>query len=250
MAGTAALVTGASSGIGEAVALALAERGAHVTLVARRADRLRQVAEKITGNGGEAHAVQADLGEEPGAHAAVEAAVGAAGRLDIVVNNAGVLLLGPVEDAPTDEWWRMVRLDLMGVALVTRAALPHLLRAARSAPRQVADVVNVSSVGGRIATPGTAVYNAAKAGVNAFSESLRQEVTRRYVRVSVIEPGFVATELPLQSRPEVLAALADGFDPGPPLAPADVADAIAYTVTRPRHIALNEILLRPTEQVA
>lgn len=248
--GTAALVTGASSGIGEATALALAERGALVTLAARRLDRLQQVADKITGMGGEARVVQADIGDERGAHAAVEAAAAAAGRLDLVVNNAGILLLGPVEDAPTDEWRSMVQVNLMGLALVTRAALPHLIRAARTGPRHVADLVNVSSVGGRTATPNTAVYSAAKAGVNAFSESLRQEVARRYVRVSVIEPGFVATELPLHSRPEVVAALADGFDPGPPLAPADVAEVIAHMVTRPRHMALHEVLLRPTEQLA
>ncbi|MGX2993259.1 SDR family NAD(P)-dependent oxidoreductase [Streptomyces sp. JNUCC 64] len=250
LAGTAALVTGASSGIGAAVARALAARGAVVTLAARRRDRLEAVARDITARGGTALVVEADVSGEPGATAAVESAVARAGRLDIVVNNAGVLLLGPVEDAPTEEWERMVRLNLLGVALVTRAALPHLLRAAASAPREVADLVNVSSVGGRIATPNTAVYNAAKSGVNAFSESLRQEVARRHVRVAVIEPGFVATELPFHSRPDVLARLAGDFDPGTPLDPADVAETICHVVTRPRHMAVNEVLLRPAEQLA
>lgn len=247
--GTTALVTGASSGIGEAVAGALAARGALVALAARRRDRLTQVAGNIRAKGGAALVVEADVSDERGAEAAVAAAAAESGRLDIVVNNAGVLLLGPVEDAPTGEWRRMVELNLLGLAFVSRAALPHLLRAAGSSPRYVADLVNISSVGGRIATPNTAVYNAAKSGVNAFSESLRQEVARRHVRVAVIEPGFVATELPLHSRPEVLQRLAGGFDPGTPLDPADVAETIVHVVTRPRHMAVNEILLRPTEQL-
>lgn len=134
LAGTTALVTGASSGIGEAVAGALAARGALVALAARRRDRLTQVAENIRAKGGAALVVEADVSDEPGAEAAVAAAVAESGRLDIVVNNAGVLLLGPVEDAPTEEWRRMVELNLLGVALVSRAALPHLLRAAAPAP--------------------------------------------------------------------------------------------------------------------
>ncbi|MEV4740979.1 SDR family NAD(P)-dependent oxidoreductase [Streptomyces sp. NPDC049555] len=242
--GTTALVTGASSGIGEATARALAAAGATVVLAARRGDRLRKLAEAIGGV-----VAEGDLGDEAGAQAAVTAAVRATGRLDVVVNSAGLLLLGPVDGAPTDEWHRMVRVGLMGTAFVTRAALPHLMRAAADGPRRVADVVTVSSVGGRIATPNTAVYNAVKFGVNGFSEALRQEVARRHVRVCVVEPGFVATELASHSRPEVLQALAGDFDPGEPLRPEDVAETIVHVVTRPRHVAIGEVLLRPTEQL-
>ncbi|MEW2574890.1 SDR family NAD(P)-dependent oxidoreductase [Streptomyces syringium] len=250
LAGTTALVTGASSGIGEATALALAAQGACVVLAARRRDRLEKTAATVTAAGGRAVVAEADLSGEAGATAAVSAAVAATGRLDIVVNSAGVLLLGPVEDAPTEEWHRMVNVNLLGTALVTRAALPHLLRAAADGPRHVADLVNVSSLGGRVATANTAVYNAAKFGVNGFSEALRQEVARRHLRVCVVEPGFVATELPRHSRPEVLEALAGGFDPGEPMRPADIAGTIVHVVTRPRHMAIGEVLLRPAEQLA
>ncbi|MEU1826542.1 SDR family NAD(P)-dependent oxidoreductase [Streptomyces abikoensis] len=249
LAGTTALVTGASSGIGEATALALAAEGARVTLVARRGDRLLKVAEAVEALGGRAFVAEADLATESGAVTAVEAALAAHGRLDIVVNAAGVLLLGPVDGAPTEEWHRMVGVNLLGAALVTRAALPHLLRAAADGPRRVADVVNISSSGARAATPGTALYDATKSGLNGFSEALRQEVARRHVRVCVVEPGFVATELPTHSRPEVLAALADGFDPGTPLRPEDVAGTIVHVVTRPRHMAIGEVLVRPAEQL-
>lgn len=176
--GTVSLVTGASSGIGEATAVALADQGSTVAIVARRKDRLDSLAERISSGGGRALVVEADITDEAQAVSAVARTVRELGRLDTLVNNAGVMLLGPILDAPTEEWRRMVHLNLLGLLYCTHAALPHLLESAERAPRNVADVVNVSSVAGRVARLGSGVYNATKWGVVAFSESLRQEVNR------------------------------------------------------------------------
>jgi NADP-dependent 3-hydroxy acid dehydrogenase YdfG len=248
--GTVALVTGASSGIGEATARALSGLGASVALVARRKDRLEELAAALRAAGGERQALvlAADVTEQSQAIEVVERTVAEFGRLDTVVNNAGVMLLGPAVGAPTEEWDRMVALNVQGLLYVSHAALPHLLRAAESEPRRVADLVNVSSVAGRRSSNGSAVYNLTKAGVGAFSEGLRQEVTGRHVRVSLIEPGAVATELTTHLRPEVrevVRARQEGIEP---LEAEDIADLIAYVVTRRRHVAVNEILVRPTEQ--
>jgi NADP-dependent 3-hydroxy acid dehydrogenase YdfG len=243
-----ALVTGASSGIGEATALALAREGAAVALAARRTERLDALAENIRGDGGVALVLSADVSDERHARDAVERAVDALGRLDTLVNDAGVMLLGPIADAPVEEWRRMVDVNLLGLLYCTHAALPHLLAAAQSGPRGVADIVNVSSVAGRVARNGSGVYNATKHGVGAFSEALRQEVTGRHVRVSLIEPGAVATELSSHNRPEIREQIGRRFAGIERLEAADIADAIAYVVTRPRHMAVNEVLVRPTEQ--
>ena len=246
--GTVALVTGASSGIGEATARELARQGAAVALVARRVDRLEDLAERICGDGGTALTIEADVTDEPRAVAAVERCVSELGRLDTLVNNAGMMLLGPVRGAPLDEWERMIDINLLGLLYCTRAALPHLLEAAEREPRRVADLVNISSVAGRVARSGSGVYNLTKHGVGAFSEALRQEVTARHVRVSLVEPGAVATELSGHNRPEVLEQIRGRFDGVERLQADDIADAIAYIVTRPRHVAVNEMLVRPTEQ--
>jgi NADP-dependent 3-hydroxy acid dehydrogenase YdfG len=247
--GTVALVTGASSGIGEATALALAAEGAAVAVVARRRDRLDALAQKIEGDGGRVLVSETDVTDEAQAVAAVEGAVEKFGRLDIVVNNAGLMLLGPIVGADTSEWTRMIELNVLGLMYVTAASLPHLLRAAEEEPRRVSDLVNVSSVAGRVARLGSGAYNASKWGVNAFSEALRQEVTEQHVRVSLVEPGAVSTELAGHNRPEVLSTLRASLGDVERMEAGDIADAIAYTVTRPRHVALNEILIRPTEQV-
>jgi NADP-dependent 3-hydroxy acid dehydrogenase YdfG len=243
--GTVALVTGASSGIGTATARRLAGHGASVALVARRADRLEALAGEI-GTG--AVPIEADVGDLGAAESAVQRAVEHFGRLDVLVNNAGVMLLGPVLDAPVEEWERMVQVNLLGVLYCTKAAMPHLLAAAEQQPRGTADVVNVSSVAGRVARLGSGVYNATKHGLGAFSESLRQEVTGRHVRVSLVEPGAVETELAGHNRPEVLEGLRARFEAMERLQADDIADAIAYVVTRPRRVAINELLVRPTEQ--
>ncbi len=248
--GTVALITGASSGIGEATAAALAEAGALVVVAARRKDRLDELVSAIASTGGRrAEAVAADVTVPADAAGLVDGVVGRHGRLDIVVNNAGVMLNGPVVGAPLDEWERMVALNVNGLLHVAHAALPHLLRAAAEpAPRGVADLVNISSVAGRVARVGSGVYNLTKHGVNAFSESLRQEVTQRHVRVALVEPGAVATELVSHMRPESQAGFEERFAEVELLQAGDIAEAIRYVVTRPRHMAVNEILIRPTEQ--
>ena len=245
-----ALITGASSGIGEATARVLTARGAAVALVARRQDRLDQLAESLTRDGGRVLVIPADVSDQGQSQAAVERTVAQFGRLDIVVNNAGVMLLGPAVGAPLEEWDRMVALNLAGVLYIAHAALPHLLSAAQDSPRQVADLINISSVAGRVARNGSSVYNATKFGVVAFTESLRQELAGRHVRVSVIEPGVVATELQSHLRQEIREQAMRRFASVEPLQAEDIADVIDFIVTRPRRMAINEVLVRPSEQEA
>ena len=245
---TVALVTGASSGIGEATAIRLAQLGAAVAILARRADRLEQLRARIDSEGGTALVIEADVSSEQQARAAVERVVSELGRLDTLVNNAGMMLLGPIENAPLDEWERMLQVNVAGLLYYAHAALPHLLEAAQQGPRNVADMVNISSVAGRVARLGSGVYNLTKHGVGAFSESLRQEVTGRHVRVSLVEPGAVSTELSSHNRPEIREVIAQTFADTERLEASDIADAIAYIVTRPRRVAVNEVLIRPTEQ--
>jgi NADP-dependent 3-hydroxy acid dehydrogenase YdfG len=248
--GAVALITGASSGIGEATALALAEQGAAVAVVARRRDRLEKLARQIEGKGGQALVIEADVTDREQATAAVERTVSEQGRLDVLVNNAGVMLLGPAAEAPLEEWDRMVSLNVLGVLYIAHAALPHLVAAAQDSPRQVADLVNISSVAGRVARSGNGVYSLTKHGVGAFSESLRQELAGRHVRVSLVEPGATATELASHLRPEVREQSMRRFSGVQRLEAEDIADAVEYVVTRPRHVAVNELLIRPTEQEA
>jgi NADP-dependent 3-hydroxy acid dehydrogenase YdfG len=244
--GAVALVTGASSGIGEATAAVLAQEGARVALVARRKDRLESLAGRIGGQS--SLVIEADVTDPAQAAGAVERTVSELGRLDILVNNAGVMLLGPIVDAPVEEWQRMVHLNLLGLLYCTHAALPHLLKAAETEPRSVSDVINISSTAGRVARLNSGVYNATKHGVGAFSESLRQEVTARHVRVTLIEPGATATELAFHNRPEILEGMAQTFGGIEIMQAEDIAEAIRYAVTQPRRVAVNEILIRPTEQ--
>jgi NADP-dependent 3-hydroxy acid dehydrogenase YdfG len=239
--GTAALVTGASSGIGEAAARALAAEGAKVALAARRKDRLDALATELGGL-----AIETDVTDREQAAGAVERTVSELGRLDIVINNAGVMLLGPIVDAPVEEWDRMIDLNLKGLLYTAHAALPHLLRAAQEGPREVADLVNISSVAGRRVGQGGGIYQLTKHGVGVFSEALRQEVTARHVRSSLVEPGATESELVTHVREEVRSNLTPSSIQI--LRAEDIADAIVYIVTRPRHMAVNEILIRPTEQ--
>jgi NADP-dependent 3-hydroxy acid dehydrogenase YdfG len=240
--GTVALVTGASSGIGEAAARALAAEGAQVALAARRKDRLDTLAAELGGG----LAIEADITDREQAIGAVETTASELGRLDIVVNNAGVMLLGPLVDAPVEEWDRMIDLNVKGLLYTAHAALPHLLRAAQDGPRNVADLVNISSVAGRRVGQGGGIYQLTKHGVGVFSEALRQEVTARHVRSSLVEPGATESELVTHVREEVRSNLTPSSIQI--LRAEDIADAIVYVVTRPRHMAVNEILIRPTEQ--
>ncbi|MCF4120548.1 SDR family NAD(P)-dependent oxidoreductase [Antribacter sp. KLBMP9083] len=247
--GTIALITGASSGIGAATARRLAEHGASVALVARRGDRLESLAAEIEQAGGTALAVEADITDRDQAEAAVQQVVDRFGRLDTLVNNAGVMLLGPVVGADPAEWDRMIAVNVRGLLHTTHAALPHLLKAADDSPRQVADIVNISSIAGRVAWGGYGVYNLTKFGVNGFTESLRQEVTRRHLRVGVIEPGGVATELASHNAPEIQEQMTTPFyEQTEVLAPEDIADGVAYMITRPRHASVAEMWIMPTDQ--
>ena len=247
--GTVALITGASSGIGEATARALAAQGAKVAVAARRLERLERLASEIGGEGHTALAIQSDITDQEQAITAVDRTVDELGRLDILVNNAGQMLLGPIEEAPTEEWDRMIDLTLKGLVNTTHAALPHLLAAAGESERGCADLVNISSVAGRIARSGSGVYNLTKHGVGAFSESFRQEFASRKVRSTIIEPGAVDTELTDHIRDGVREEVRGRFADIKSLEATDIADAIAYAVTRPWHVSVNEVLIRPTEQV-
>ena len=247
--GTVALVTGASSGIGEATAFALAQRGAKVAVAARRRAKLEALRERIEAAGGTALVLDVDVTVQEQASYAVEETAARLGRLDILINNAGVMLLGPIPDADIGEWKRMLDLNVNGVLYCTNAALPFLKTAAEQGPRRVSDLVNISSVAGRVARAGAGVYNASKFAVGAFSEALRQEVTRQHVRVALVEPGLVDTELRSHNRPEIQEQITKSLPDTEPLLASDIADAILYVVTRPRHVAVNEVLIRPTEQM-
>jgi NADP-dependent 3-hydroxy acid dehydrogenase YdfG len=250
LSGTIALVTGASSGIGAATARRLADHGACVALVARRRDRLEALAAEIDKAGGTALVVDADITDRTQAEAAVQQTVQRFGGLDTLVNNAGLMLLGPVVGADTQEWDRMIATNIQGLLSTTRAALPHLLQAAEQGPRRVAEIVNISSIAGRVAWNGYGVYSLTKFGVRGFTESLRQELTQRHVRVGVVEPGGVATELGSHNKPEVRNQMIDPFyEQTEVLAPEDIADGVAYMVTRPRHTAIGELWIMPTDQV-
>jgi clavulanate-9-aldehyde reducatase len=235
-------VTGASSGIGEATALACARAGAAVALAARRADRIEKLAARIAEEGGRAVAIPTDVGEEEQARAFIERAYDEFGRLDVLVNNAGVMLLGPITNADTEEWRRMMHANVFGVLYCTHAALP--LMAAQGSGH----IVNVSSVAGRVARAGSGVYNLTKFGVGAFSESLRQEGVALGVRVTLVEPGAVATELPGHNRPEVLEQMAKRFQGVTPLAAEDIANAVLYAIGQPANVSVNEVLIRPSAQ--
>jgi clavulanate-9-aldehyde reducatase len=242
--GKVVAITGASSGIGEATALACVEAGAKVALAARRTDRIEALAQRIRDGGGEAVAIATDVADEAGARAFIEGAREQLGGFHGLVNNAGVMLLGPVEGADTDQWRTMVDVNCLGLLYCTHAALPIMRE------EGAGHIVNVSSVAGRVASLGSAVYNLTKWGVVGFSEGLRQEALHANVRVTIIEPGFVETELQghNEGNPIVMEAIDKMRDQMDPLQASDIADAIAYALTRPQHVAINEVLIRPTKQ--
>jgi NADP-dependent 3-hydroxy acid dehydrogenase YdfG len=240
--GKVAAITGASSGIGEATALAMAREGASVALAARRKDRIDDLAERIGAEGGHAIAVETDVTDEEQANAFIDCAKDELGGLDILVNNAGLMLLGPVAGAPTEQWRQMVEVNLLGLLYCTHAALPIM------GSQGSGDIVNVASVAGRIASMGSGVYNMTKWGVVGFSEALRQECARAHVRVTAIEPGWVDTELQGHNEHplvvEGMNKLIKQIDKI--LEPEDISRAILYAVTQPPHVSINEMLIRPT----
>lgn len=243
LSGRTALVTGASSGIGAATALALAGAGAKVAIAARRADRLEDLKQRIQSLGGTAEVIVADFAREAEAVDAVGTAEAAFGQLDILVNNAGVMYLEPVAEADLGRWRHMLELNVLGLIAASQAALPGM-RARRSG-----DIVNIASTAGRIANPNGAGYSATKFGVVAFTEALRKEVYKDRVRLTVVEPGIVETELRDHIAHDGARATIDTFVAAVrQLQPEDVANAILYAVSQPPHVCINEILMRPTDQ--
>jgi NADP-dependent 3-hydroxy acid dehydrogenase YdfG len=243
--GRKALITGASSGIGEATAEAMAAEGAAVALGARRKDRLDELASRIESGGGKAVAIEADIADETQAKELVESAHAELGGLDTLINNAGVMLLGPLQGADPAEWRTMIEVNCLGLLYCTHYALPVIRDGGGG------DVVNVSSVAGRTAALGSGVYNMTKWGVVGFSESLRQEGTHIGVRVTLIEPGFVDTELQGHNENPLVVEQIDKMREatGTVLESEDIANAIVYAVAQPRHVSINEVLVRPTGQI-
>lgn len=239
--GTTAVVTGASSGIGAATARALAAEGAAVALLARRRERLEELAAEL---GERASVHGTDVADEAGVRASLEAVVATHGGIDVLVNNAGYGRIGPAADAEWADWKAMVDVNVLGVFAAAMAAVPHLVKAA-AGPRGVADMITVSSVAGRKVVKGTNVYAATKHAVGAFSEGLRQELAEQHVRVGLVEPGLVRTELTEDPTSGTAEIRDTGYDV---MEPSDIADAIVYAVTRPARVAVNEILIRPTGQ--
>ena len=240
--GRVALVTGASSGIGRATALGLAREGASVAAGARRGDRLEDLRGALARLGAKAVTLDLDVTDESSVRDTVRRSVEELGRIDIVVNNAGLMLLGTIVGADTEDWRRMINTNVLGLMYVTHAALPHLLH------RQ-GTLVQISSVAARTAVRGSGVYNASKHAVNAFSESLRQEVTGRGVRVVVVEPGMVATELRTHiTQEEARRRIEERSMSIRQLSAEDVAGTVIWAVTQPPHVSVNEVLIRPTDQ--
>lgn len=248
--GTVALVTGASSGIGNATARALAEQGASVAVVARRKDRLDTLVAEIEAAGGTAYAIPADITDRSQAEQAVAEVVNQFGRLDILINNAGLMLLGTVVDQEVDEWERMIAVNQNALLYMTKAALPHLLAAAHDELRGVADIINISSIAGRQAWANFAAYNMTKFGVNGFTEALRQEITKKHIRVGLLEPGAVETELISHNNDTIKSDLAvsDAKNIPEKLQPEDIAESVAYMVTRHRRSSIAELWAMPTSQ--
>jgi NADP-dependent 3-hydroxy acid dehydrogenase YdfG len=240
--GKVAAITGASSGIGEATAIALAEAGAKVSLGARRADRLEALVEQI--GAGRALAIETDITDEEQARRFIQQTKDELGSVDVLVNNAGVMLLGLVLMQSSDDWRRMIEVNQLGLLYCSHEALKVMTEQGGG------HIVNVSSVAGRIAALGSAVYNMTKWGVTGFSEALRQEGVHVNVRVTCVEPGFVETELQgHNTNPMVVDAMEKAQEEiGKVLDARDIADAILYAVSQPDHVGINEILVRPTKQ--
>jgi NADP-dependent 3-hydroxy acid dehydrogenase YdfG len=243
LSGKVALVTGASSGIGEATAVALADAGAAVAIGARRRDRLDDLTARLRDRGVPVLTLDLDVTDEQACTDAARRTRDELGGLDVLVNNAGVMLLGTIVGADPEDWRRMISTNVLGVMYMTAAVIEEMVE------QRAGDIVNISSVAGRVARKGSGVYNASKWAVNAFSEALRQEVTTRGVRVSLVEPGAVDTELRTHiTQAEAREASNRYAEAMRQLQAEDVARAILYVVTQPPHVAINEVLVRPTDQ--
>ncbi|MER7662502.1 MULTISPECIES: SDR family oxidoreductase [unclassified Streptomyces] len=247
LSGRTAVVTGAASGIGAATAVLLAAHGARVALLARRTERLGELAAKITADGGRALAVTADVTDEESVAAAVQRIHSAYGPADLLVNAAGVMLPNPLDDGRADEWQRMIDTNVTGALRLIRAFTGDLVAAA--ADGRSADLVNISSIGAHVVFPNYAVYGATKAALTHLSHSLRAELGPRDVRVTNVEPGFTESELRDHiDNPELTGQLDSMLDAVGLLTSEDVADLIAYTTSRPRHVNLRQAIVLPTRQ--
>ncbi|MFE3199937.1 SDR family oxidoreductase [Embleya sp. NPDC059237] len=247
--GRTAVVTGAASGIGAETARQLAANGARVALLARREDRLKDLAAEIEAGGGTALAVVVDVTDQDSVDAGAARIRAELGRVDLVVNAAGVMLPNPLDDGRIDEWTRMIDTNVTGALRIIRAFTADLVAAA--AEDGTADLVDVSSIGAHVTFPNYAVYGATKAALTHLSASLRSELGPRDVRVTNIEPGLTDTELGSHIDNAALGEagqLGAMFDTIGALSPADVADLIVYTTTRPRHINLRQLIILPTHQ--
>lgn len=242
--GKVVLITGASSGIGEATSIRLAKAGATVALIARRKDKLDAVVAEITKDGGQAQAFEADVTNEKTCQQVVGQVIDAYSRIDILINNAGVMLNGPALEAPLEEWQQMVDINLKGLLYMTHAILPIMKKQGNG------HIVNTSSVAGRTTRAGSAVYNATKWGVNAFTDALRQELSagKTGIKTTLIEPGAVATELQGHQREAVQKQWKETFGDITILEAEDIAEAMYFAVSQPERVSINEILIRPTEQ--
>ena len=242
--GKVAVVTGASSGIGEATAEALAAEGASVVVAARREDRLEDLVGRIDGKDGDkALAVACDVTDEQQAHDLIKRAKDEFGRVDILVNNAGVMQLSKIQMGLSDEWRTMFEVNVLGLLYATDAAIEVMKEQGSG------HLVNISSLASRGTRPGLGVYSGTKMAVNGISESLRQELLEDNIRVTMVEPGAVETELPDhitdEEAQEGLSAMLERLEP---LQAEDIANAIAYVVTQPERVSINEILIRPSQQ--
>ncbi|MDQ3589568.1 MAG: SDR family NAD(P)-dependent oxidoreductase [Actinomycetota bacterium] len=240
--GKVAVVTGASSGIGEATVRALAAEGAAVVAGARREERLDGLVEGVTQDGGKAIGVQCDITDEEQAHDLVRQAVEEFGRIDILVNNAGVMLLSRIERGLSDQWRQMFDVNVMGLLYATHAAIGHMKEQGSG------HLINISSVAGRKVRTTGGVYSGTKWAVNAISEALRMELQEDNIRVTIVEPGAVATELPTHITDEEAQQGMNRFANIEILEAEDIAHAIAYAATQPERVSVNEVLIRPTRQ--
>ena len=241
--GKVAVITGASSGIGEATAEALSAEGATVVVAARRQDRLEDLVERINGNGGRALSVECDVTDEEQAHGLIGQAKDEFGQVDILVNNAGVMQLSEVEKGLSDEWRTMFEVNVLGLLYVTDAAIEVMKEQGSG------HLVNISSLASRGTRPALGVYSGTKMAVNGISEALRQELLEDGIRVTMVEPGAVETELPEHiTDEEAREGLNTMLEQLEPLKAEDIANAIVYVVTQPQRVSVNEILIRPSQQ--
>jgi NADP-dependent 3-hydroxy acid dehydrogenase YdfG len=240
--GKVVVITGASSGLGEAAARLLAAEGARVVLGARRSDRIQALAEQLTESGGSAIAVTVDVADRAQVKALVDTAVRTYGRIDVMINNAGLMPQAPLERLQIDEWDRMIDVNIKGVLYGIAAALPYMQQ------QKAGHFINVSSVAGHKVGPGGAVYSATKWAVRALSEGLRQEVKPYNIRTTIISPGAVATELPDSSTDPETRARISGFYAEVAIPADSFARVVAFAISQPDEVDINEILFRPTRQ--